>query len=319
VTRSPHAYHGEVRIPTRPIFVIALVAQAGIVVTGGAVRITGSGLGCPTWPQCTPGSYGAQLRQPEGYHALIEFGNRLLTLVVSVAVLAAIAATISLRHRRRHLIPLAVAQLLGVLAQAVLGGITVLTDLNPATVAAHFMLSIGLIAVAVALVERSAEGDGPPHSVVHRDIRRLVALLVGCVVAVVVLGTVVTGSGPHSGDARRPARFAIDPATISLIHADLAIVTAGLAVAVLVALRITDAPTATRRRSVVLMGVILAQGLVGYVQYFTGLPAVLVMAHLAGACALWIATLRLYFATRSRGTAEVAHLSHSKLLLADSQ
>jgi cytochrome c oxidase assembly protein subunit 15 len=286
----------------RRIFWANLATQTGIVITGGLVRLTGSGLGCPSWPECSPGSYTPVREQPEGYHVYIEFGNRLLTFLVTVVAVAALIAAWRLVPRRRPLVLLASAGLLGVFGQAILGGITVLTDLHPATVAAHFLLSMVLIAAAVALVERSAEaGDAPAQSLVRPEVRWLGRALLVVAAVVLVLGTIVTGSGPHSGDADDPARFGFDPRTVSWLHADVVIVFVGLVLAMVLALRLTDAPARARRRSVELLAVTLAQALVGYTQYFTDLPELLVAVHLLGACLVWIATWRLLYALRVRG------------------
>ncbi|MET0741237.1 MAG: COX15/CtaA family protein [Candidatus Nanopelagicales bacterium] len=285
----------------RRIFWANLVTQTAIVITGGLVRLTGSGLGCPSWPECSPGSYTPVREQPEGYHVYIEFGNRLLTFLVTAVAVATFVVAWRMVPRRRPLILLASAGLLGVFGQAVLGGITVLTDLHPATVAAHLLLSMVLIAAAVALVERSAEpGDGPARTLVRPEVRWLGRALPVVAAVVLVLGTIVTGSGPHSGDADDPARFGLDPRTVSWLHADVVIVFVGLVLAMVLALRLTDAPARTRRRSLELLGVTLAQGLVGYTQYFTHLPELLVAVHLLGACLVWIATWRLLYALRVR-------------------
>jgi cytochrome c oxidase assembly protein subunit 15 len=283
------------------VFLANIVAQAGIVVTGGVVRLTGSGLGCPTWPQCAPGSYVPTAHQAQGYHKYIEFSNRTLTFVVLLTVAAAMIMAWRQVPRRRPLVLLAAAGVLGVVAQAVLGGITVLTGLNPYTVSAHFLLSMALIAAAVALYERGNEpGDGPATSLVRSEVvwlSRGVLVLAGLVL---VLGTVVTGSGPHSGDAVTPARFGLDPRTMSWLHADVVLLFIGTTLTLLVALRLTDGPLAARRRVLVLIAVSLGQGFIGYLQYFTGLPEAIVAVHLLGATLVWISTLRIPFALRQR-------------------
>jgi cytochrome c oxidase assembly protein subunit 15 len=274
-----------------------VVANAAIVVTGGVVRLTGSGLGCPTWPSCTEDSYTPTSEYAE--HGAIEFGNRMLTFAVGLVALATLVAV--LRHGRRSLVPLGVAAFLGIPAQAVLGGVTVLTGLNPWTVAAHFLLSMAIIAVTVALAWRAAhpDDDGPARPLVGRELGWLVRALVGVTAAVLALGTVVTGSGPHAGD-EVAARTGFDPATVSQLHADAVMLLVGLTVAAVLWLRGTGAPAAVRRAAVVLLGVELAQGLIGFVQYFTGLPVVLVGAHLLGAVLVWIAALRLQLAISTR-------------------
>ncbi len=292
----------------RRVFLANVVAQAGIVVTGGVVRLTGSGLGCPTWPQCAPGSYVPTPHQAQGYHKYIEFGNRMLTFVVIVTVASAMVAAWRQVPHRRPLVLLAGVGVLGVVAQAVLGGITVLTGLNPYTVSAHFLLSMGLVAAAVALYERGNEpGDGPTTPLVRPEVRWLSRGVLALAAAVLVLGTVVTGSGPHSGDGTTPARFGLDPRTMSWLHADVVLLFLGVTLTLLVALRLTDGPGAAQRRTLVLLGFSLAQGAVGYIQYFTGLPEAIVAVHLLGACLVWISTLRIPFALRERiaGPADV--------------
>jgi cytochrome c oxidase assembly protein subunit 15 len=283
----------------RRLAVASVVANSAIVVTGGVVRLTGSGLGCPTWPSCTDESYTPTAEYAE--HGAIEFGNRMLTFVVGLVALATLVAV--LRHGRRSLVPLAVAAFLGIPAQAVLGGITVLTGLNPWTVAAHLLLSMAIIAVTVALAWRAARPDGalpaPTGPPLGRELTWLVRLVVGVVAVVLALGTVVTGSGPHAGD-EVAARTGFDPETVSQLHADAVMLLVGLTVAAVLWLRAARAPAEVRRAAVVLLGVELAQGLVGFVQYFTGLPVVLVGAHLLGACLVWIAAVRLLLATTAR-------------------
>lgn len=271
----------------RRVLLANVVAQIGIVVTGGLVRLTGSGLGCPTWPECVPGSYVPVTNQVEGLHKYIEFGNRTLTSVVSLtAILALVAVVLDVRRRSRprSLVVLGAMPLLGVAVQAVLGGITVLTGLSPVTVAAHFLVSGLLIAVSTVLLIRAQQHDGPASPVVRDELRWMAWALSGVTALVVVLGTVVTGSGPHSGDADTPARFGFDPQAVSWLHADSVLVWFGLVLALLVALRLTDAPAAARRAGLVVLVVGLTQGLIGYVQYLTKLPEAVVGLHMLGAC-----------------------------------
>lgn len=284
----------------RPILVANLVGQIGIVITGGVVRLTGSGLGCPTWPECVPGSFTPVAEQAEGYHVFIEFGNRTLTGVVGILAVLALWAVWSQYPQRRRLRALGYAVVAGVAAQALVGGLTVRTGLNPFTVAFHFLASMALVAVSVALLRGAADAvpdDGPGPLLVPRLVQRL-AWATGAVgVLVLVLGTIVTGAGPHSGDADQPARIAVDPRTIAWLHADAVMLFLGLLVACLVAVSVTDAPLRTRRSWRLVLIVALAQGLIGYTQYFTGLPEVLVAMHLAGAAllsaALTLAVLNL--------------------------
>jgi len=281
----------------RRAFLAALVTNVGIVVTGGAVRLTASGLGCPTVPKCTEDSMVATREM--GAHGAIEFGNRLLTFVVTAAVLAALVT--AWRARRRDLVRWGATLLLGIVAQALLGAVTVLTGLNPLTVMAHFLLSMVLIAIA-ALAHRRAGGDlDRDHGVVRRDLRVGARLLTAAVAATLVAGTVVTGTGPHSGDEDADDRLPLDLETVSQVHADLVFVVVGLTVGLLVAARVSSAPASLARRVAVLLGVVLAQGAVGYTQYLTDLPVALVGVHVLGATLVWVATLRVQLAAESAG------------------
>ncbi len=281
----------------RSLALASLIANAALVVTGAAVRLTGSGLGCPTWPRCTEESYTTTAAM--GVHGAIEFGNRLLTFVLVAIALACFVAALLQRPRRRSLVLLALAVGLGIPGQGVIGGITVLTNLNPWVVGLHFLLSMGLIAGAYALWKRAAEGDGPPRSLVPGPLRSLARLTALVSAAVIVAGVVVTGSGPHAGD-EDAKRNGLDPATVSQAHADLVFLLVGLSVALWFALRAVGAPPAAVRAAGVLVAVELAQGLVGFVQYFTQLPVLLVGVHMLGAAGVWIATLAMLRSLRVR-------------------
>lgn len=287
------------------------VANGAIVVTGGAVRLTGSGLGCPTWPRCTTESFVAT---PElAGHGVIEFGNRLLTFVLAGIAVATVVAV--WRSARRDLRTLAVLTFLGIPAQALLGGVTVLTGLNPYTVAAHFLVSIVLIALATVLWLRSREpGVGRP--LLRRPLALLVTGIAAVTGAVLVLGTLVTGSGPHSGDVDEDDvptgdRMGFDVELVSQVHADAVFLLLGLTVALLVALHATDAPRRVTRAARDLLAVQLAQGVVGYVQYFTDLPVALVLLHMLGAVLVTAFTARLVWSVR--GPASEAPLSPSQV------
>ena len=277
------------RLATRvlaPASALLLFLQAALVVTGGAVRLTGSGLGCPTWPECTPGSYTPVPHQAEGQlHAWIEFGNRLLTFVL---VLAAILVLISvLSAKRRDLRLLAICQFLGIFGQGVLGGITVLTDLNPIPVAGHLLLSIILIAGATSLHTRR---HAPISFVEAQSLTSKISIAhVITSFAVIVLGTLVTGSGPHAGDLQAK-RFPFDIRTVAWLHADVVIFLLGITVAFYVAQGTSER---TKKALKVFTVVALAQGGIGYIQYFTGIPEILVAAHLLGATLVWIAAWRI--------------------------
>lgn len=261
-----------------------LVLQILLVVTGGAVRLTGSGLGCPTWPECTPGSYKPVVGQAEGQlHAWIEFGNRLLTFALILAAL--LVAIYVLRKRRKDLYLLAGLQILGILGQGVLGGISVLTDLNPIPVAGHLLLSMALIAGATSLYEyrASPKKKAQPTGVIAHLSRAHILTSI----AVLILGTMVTGSGPHAGDWQAP-RFGFDIRTIAWLHADVVIALLGISLALWVA-----ADGIAKRRAALFMAIALIQGAIGYIQYFTGLPEIVVGAHLLGASLVFVAAWRL--------------------------
>jgi heme a synthase len=268
------------------------VANGAIVLTGGAVRLTGSGLGCPTWPRCTDESF---VTTPElAGHGVIEFGNRLLTFVLTAVAIATVVVVF--RSVRRDLRRLAVLSLLGIPAQALLGGVTVLTGLNPWTVAAHFLVSMVLVALATLLWLRSREpGVGRP--LLRRPFVLLVNGIAAVTAVVLVVGTVVTGSGPHSGDPEA-GRTGLDPELVSQVHADVVFLLLGLTVALLVALYATDSPARVRRAARDLLVVQLAQGVVGYVQYFTDLPIALVLVHMLGAVLITAYTARLLWSVR---------------------
>jgi heme a synthase len=294
-------------VPVSPAVVsrVALanaVANGLIVVTGGAVRLTGSGLGCPTFPTCTEDSL---VTTPEmGVRGVIEFGNRTLTFVLTAIAVAVLVAV--WRSPRRDLRPLAVLSFLGIPAQALLGGITVLTGLNPWTVAAHFLISMVLVALATVLWLRSREpGVGQP--LLRRPLVLLVSGIAAVTAVVLVLGTLVTGSGPHSGDVDDDGvptgdRMPFDVEQISQLHADIVFLLLGLTVALLVAVVATDAPGRLRRAARDLLVVQLAQGLIGFVQYFTDLPIVLVLLHMLGAVLITAFTARLVWAVRGPAT-----------------
>ena len=265
---------------------LLLFLQAALVVTGGAVRLTGSGLGCPTWPECTPGSYTPVPHQAEPQlNVWIEFGNRLLTFVLVIASAAVIIAV--LKSKRKDLRLLAVGQFLGIFGQGILGGITVLTDLNPIPVAGHLLLSIILIAGATSLYSRrytpvvfvKPESLTSKISVVH-----IVTSFV-----VIILGTIVTGSGPHAGDAQAK-RFDFDIRTVAWLHADVVIFLLGVTFAFYVAQGTSDH---SKKAIKVFALIALAQSGIGYIQYFTGIPEILVAAHLLGATLVWIAAWRI--------------------------
>lgn len=276
-----------------PITGLLLFAQAAIVVTGGAVRLTGSGLGCPTWPECTPGSYTPKPYQvEEQVKVWIEFGNRLLTFVL---VLVAITALLSvLAAGRKDLRGLALGQVLGIFGQGVLGGITVLTGLHPATVAAHFLLSIVLIAGAASL--RAHRYFPKKNEESLPLVKKIASAHIITTFIVLVLGTIVTGTGPHAGDASTD-RFPFDLRTVAWLHADVVIVLFGITFGFFVVHGVTSQ---TKNRLKIFLLIALGQGVIGYVQWFNDLPEILVGFHLAGSTLVWIASWRVWLSVTTR-------------------
>jgi cytochrome c oxidase assembly protein subunit 15 len=260
--------------------------QAALIVTGGSVRLTGSGLGCPTWPECTPGSYTPVPNQAEGQlHAWIEFGNRLLTFVLFFCAVAVVIIAIrksKIAENKQRIRSLAGLQVLGILGQGILGGITVLTDLHPLTVASHYLLSIFLIAGAISL---RYELIGIEVQIAEGVLKIFIPILVWLTLLVIIAGTVVTGSGPHAGD-ETAERFGFDSRTVSWIHADLVIALIVSTSILLFVARQMGSKVIGKRLAAFLI-IILAQGLIGYIQYFTGLPEALVAAHLIGSTLVW--------------------------------
>lgn len=277
------------------IYTSLLVLQAGIVVTGGAVRLTGSGLGCPTWPECTPGSYTPVPHQAQGtLHSWIEFSNRLLTFALVIASIAALIGAVRWSNERadkKQIRLLALGQFVGIFAQGILGGITVLTKLNPIPVAGHFLLSIPLIAGALSLRQRMLGRTSQVHvpSSLNSTTIALTKVLIPLTALVITLGTLVTGSGPHAGDLQAK-RFGFDTRMISWLHADVVIALIMLTLALLLVHRVSDKTSqdASFNKSIVIfLGISLSQGLIGYIQYFTGLPELIVGLHLLGSTLVW--------------------------------
>lgn len=269
-----------------------------IVVTGGVVRLTQSGLGCSTWPTCTPESLTPTPAM--GINGIIEFTNRTLTYVLCAFVGVAIIAARSRTPWRRDLTRLGWAQFWLVMSNAVIGGMVVLTGLNPYIVGSHFLSTTGLLTVAVVMWQRTREGTGPARDLVARPVRQLSWLLVGASAVLIVVGVAVTGAGPHAGDARHVHRIPVDWREITQLHVDFVYIVTGLTIALWFALRAVGGPSAARRRVVELFAVLMSQGVVGYVQYFTHLPSVVVGVHMFGSCLVWIAVLRVPLALRER-------------------
>jgi heme a synthase len=288
-------------VSMRRLALAGVIADTVIMSTGAAVRLSASGLGCPAWPQCSAADIVASKNAGQTLlNTWIEFGNRLLNFpLVIIAGLIFIAAW-RFRpdgKRRRDLVWLAAAQPLGVVAQAVLGGIVVLTNLNPAAVSVHFLVSASIVAAAVALQVRCAEQPRAPA--VRRDLQLISAALVAVTCVMLAAGTVVTGTGPLAGHADTP-RYKLPLEGVTQFHADIGWLLAGLAIALVVGLRLSGAPPRAVRVGWLMLAALGVQGAVGYIQYFTHLPAGLVWVHVTGSVLVWIAVLRLYFAVRER-------------------
>jgi heme a synthase len=307
-TSAPVAPRRDLLAPlrrfTRPVLVANVIAQIGIIVTGGAVRLTGSGLGCTTWPECHPGQFTASYHAAASYHEVVEFTNRTFTGVLGVIAVAVFLLVWTDRRRPVSYRALGLVPLVGVLAQAVIGGVVVLLDLHPGWVSLHFGVSAALVWFSTYLLRRHGEGDGAPTSVAPRAVTWAGWALALLLVPVITLGVLVTGSGPHSGDDEVGYRFALDPVAITRLHsASVWLFVAALGLLLLLLHRARDggAPVRNARRGAwVLLAVTLAQGAIGYVQYFTGLPELLVGLHMLGAGLLVWATADAVLRLRTR-------------------
>ena len=279
----------------------SVVVNVAIVVTGGAVRLTNSGLGCPTWPKCDGDSL-VPTRQ-NAIHGLIEFGNRTFTFVL---VLVA-AATLFAAWSQRRSVSLALVAFLVIPAQALVGGVAVLTDLNPWVVSAHLLLSMANIAVTLCLWHAVADRTGRPAP--PPALRSLAWATATMAATVLVLGTVVAGSGPHAGDLRHGQvhRTGLDPAGMAHLHADAVMVLIGLTAGLVFATYLGDGTARLRRPAWTLLGLELGQGVVGFVQYFTHLPIGLVALHMLGACLVWLAAVEVVIQATKRRLEQPAH------------
>jgi heme A synthase len=288
----------------RRIALAGVIADTVIMSTGAAVRLSSSGLGCPDWPQCSTADIVASKNAGQTLlNTWIEFSNRLLNFPLVVITVLVFIAAWRFRpggEKRRDLFWLGLAQPAGVVAQAVIGGIVVLTKLAPAAVSVHFLVSASIVAAAVTLYTRCGEGAAPPTALVRRDLRLLSAALVAVTAVMLAAGTVVTGTGPLAGNAAAP-RYKLPLEGVTQLHADIGWLMTGLAVALVLGLRVSGAPPRAMRAAWIMIGALGLQGVVGYVQYFNHLPAGLVWFHVTGAVLVWIAVLRLFFALRDRG------------------
>jgi heme a synthase len=280
----------------RRITLLALLALVVIVVTGAAVRLSGSGLGCTDWPTCEEGRLAPE--SVTDANAMIEFVNRTFTGVVSVAVALAALGALRRRPRRRDLTVLAVGLVVGVAAQAVLGGMVVWYGLSPWFVMAHFLLSLVLVTDAVVLHHRAGAPEGPSRPAVGRTARVLGWLVVAAAAVVVTTGTVVTATGPHAGDDSAE-RFDLALPDVARVHGTAVIALLALVLALLRVLWRDGAPNPVTDAARVLLVVLVAQAAVGYTQWFTGVPALLVGVHVLGAVAVWVAVVRTALTLRA--------------------
>jgi heme a synthase len=294
------ALRSPTRSTLRRLGIATLAANIVIVLTGGAVRLTGSGLGCPNWPKCTDSSL--VVHGDMGVHGFIEFGNRMLTFVLAAVAVVTWVAVMRHRPARRSLRALATALALGIPLQALLGGLTVLTDLNPWLVACHLLLSLAMVALSVVFLRRIVETDRPPTPTVPVAVQWLARATFVAAWLVLYAGTVVTGSGPHAGD-EQSARNGLSPSGVSQLHADLVFLLVGLTVGVFFAFRAVGAPERAQRAAAWLLGVEVAQAAVGFTQYFTDLPIGLVEVHLLGAALVSATSTWLVLGVRERGVA----------------
>jgi heme A synthase len=300
-------------VSMRRLALAGVIADTVIMSTGAAVRLSASGLGCPDWPQCSTADVVASKNAGQTLlNTWIEFGNRLLNFpLVIIAALIFIAAW-RFRpdgRRRRDLVWLGAAQPLGVLAQAVIGGIVVLTKLSPVTVSVHFLVSAAVVAAAVALHMRCAAiadtSPVPGTTPVRRDLRVISAALVAVTCLMLAAGTVVTGTGPLAGDAGVP-RYQLPLEGVTQLHADIGWLLAGLSIALVLVLRLSAAPRRAVRAGWIVHAALGSQGVDGYMHYFTHLTAGLVWVHVTGSVLVWIAVLRLYFIVRERAPVNTA-------------
>lgn len=281
----------------RRLSLVSLVSVATIVLTGAAVRLTGSGLGCSDWPSCMKG----QLTPPLRFHSLVEFGNRMVTVVLVVVIAATFLAAIRRRPFRRDLVWLSGGLVFGVLAEAVIGGIVVYSKLNPYLVMVHFLATLLMLAAAAVLLHRSGHDFSPGSGrlLVPRPILLLSRGLVVLLAVVMAAGSATTGAAPDAGGAQGQLvakRIPVPLRTMAELHSSLALLLVGLALGLAVALHSLDVPERVRKGARMLVVVLALQAAVGYGQYFTHLPAAVVELHELGATALVIGVVQFFLA-----------------------
>ena len=295
----------------RVIAAIVILTQGGIAVTGAIVRVTASGLGCPTWPQCFPGSFTpVAVAEVPRIHQAVEFGNRMITFAVVIAAALAVLAVTRAR-RRTEVLVYAWLMPVSTVVQAVIGGITVRTGLLWWTVAIHLLTSMTMVWLSVLLYVKVGEPDNGVLGVVQhrvaRSLRALTALTAVNLAAVLVTGTLVTAAGPHAGDrspSRTVPRLKIEITTLVHMHSSLLVAYLALLVGLGFGLLAVGATRAILLRLGVLVALVCAQAAVGTAQYFTGVPAALVALHVAGAAACTAATAALWASMRERAQPE---------------
>ncbi|MCT7659789.1 COX15/CtaA family protein [Mycobacterium deserti] len=288
----------------RVVALLVILTQGGIAVTGAIVRVTASGLGCPTWPQCFPGSFTpVPVAEVPVVHQAVEFGNRMITFLVVLTAAAAVLVVVRAR-RRREVLVYAWLMPASTVVQAVIGGITVLTGLLWWTVAIHLLASMTMVWLSVLLFVKIGEpDDGAPTRSVPKPLRQLTFLSGLALAAVLVTGTLVTGAGPHAGDKSIDApvpRLEVEIVTLVQLHATLLVAYLSLLIAMIFGLRAVAAPRHVVRRLAVLLAVVAVQALVGRVQYALDVPAALVAVHVAGAAICTAATAALWASMRER-------------------
>jgi len=311
VTALARQWAGALLRPTpltmRRIAFAGVLASLAIIPTGAAVRLSQSGLGCTDWPKCTASSLGASGEHGDPLiHQWVEFGNRLVTAVIFVIAIAVFIAAWRFRprpdaKRRRDLTWLASAQPAGIAAQALIGGIVVLTKLSPFWVSLHYLATLPVLAAAVALHVRCTESTEPAKPLVAPLVRLVALALVVVASLMMVAGTLVTGTGPLAGAGAVPRYHFLSLTAVTQLHADIGWVLGTLAVMLTLIMHVTEAPPRAIRLSWILLGLIGLQGAIGYAQYFSGLPAGLVWVHVANTALIWIAIIRLAYALRDRG------------------
>jgi cytochrome c oxidase assembly protein subunit 15 len=284
----------------RQITVLAAILLGVIIVTGGAVRLSNSGLGCSDWPNCRPGHFTP--RSAADLHQMVEYVNRLFTGLVSVVVIVCVLGSLFRVPRRRDLLWLSVGLVAGVFAQAVLGGLVVIFELRPEFVMSHFLLSMVLLTNAIVLVRRAGEPDVPARPIVEPSVRRLGRALVALALVVVVAGTVVTSTGPHGGDAKAK-RFDLYLPEVARVHGTAVVIFLGLLLVTLWVLRRTRAPRSVQRALGLVLVISCVQAAIGYIQYFNDIPELLVGFHIAGATAVWASVVGFYLGLFERAPA----------------